>query len=127
MTTQTKAILSFILYTLFLPFLISVGLYFMLSVSLLWSLLTTISLSIVIDKIIDKVINAKRLADFTDRYSKLPYKTFMTQLQCQACGHTNITSIDLTDNTEFVCASCHRKNAIYTTFTTAIAAKHEKL
>lgn len=127
MSLNTKAFCAFLTYTFIFPLGISAGLYFTFAIPFMPAAITLILFSALFDQILTKSINAKRLADFTDKYSKLQYKKYMVELTCQSCNYTNVVELDLTKNTEFVCERCHRKNAIYTTFTTAIASPHEKL
>lgn len=127
MTTQNKAILSFLFYTIILPLIIAAGLSFIFHVNFLVTGFTFIAASVLLEKIIDKGVTAKHVTDFTEKYSKLPYKKYFTKLNCQNCHAPNIIEMDLDKNTEFVCEQCKRKNAVYTTFTTAIASPHEKL
>ena len=127
MTTQTKALLSFVFYTILLPAIIAFGLAFLFNSNFLIAWFSLTALSVLIEKILEKGVTAKRISDFTDKYSNLPYKKYMVRLNCQNCHHVNVIEMDLNKNTEFVCSQCQRKNAVYTTFTTAIASKHEVL
>lgn len=127
MSTSTKALAAFLFYAFGLPAIIAIGLFYIMGIPFLMTFITLVASSILFEQFVEKGVNAKRLADFTDKYSKLPYKKYIIKLDCQSCGFPNSADVDLDSNTEFVCTRCHRKNAIYTTFTTAIAATHEKL
>lgn len=125
---NVKAFLMFFNCTILLPLVIALCTSFAFPhVNGVFVFLGLCAFSVLYDSYYKKVKNYKLMKTFTETYSKLPYKKYMIPLTCQACGQKNIAEIDLDKNTEFVCSSCSKKNAIYVQFTTAIAAKHEKL
>jgi len=128
MNNTYKALSLFLLYTILLPMLIALGVSASFpNVSFITMFLTIVATSVLLDGYYKKEKNFKLMKSFTENYSKIPFKKYALPLNCQACNSKNVIEIDLDKNTEFVCDSCGKKNAIYIQFTTAIAAKHEKL
>ena len=99
--------------------LFSFGLHLMFDINFWGSFIIATILQIIAPLAYNKYVVVNSLKSSLEEYNKKPYKQYRIPLTCQSCGSNEDIDVDL-NNTTYKCSNCHRTNAIYVSFTTAV-------